>query len=166
MQEFIENIKSKNDDIKILFSDKRFIFFLLIFTLLTILLSYFIYNKYILPEIKKNHVLNKEFTIKGNENSKDILIIYFKTEWCPYCKKARPEWDKFVEYVNNINTSETYDFEIITSVVDCDKQTSIADKYEIEGYPTIKLIKNKEIYEYDAKPNKEHLIEFLKSYIE
>jgi len=162
MQEFIENIKSKNDDIKILFSDKRFIFFLLIFTLLTILLSYFIYNKYILPEIKKNHVLNKEFTIKGNENSKDILIIYFKTEWCPYCKKARPEWDKFVEYVNNINTSETYDFEIITSVVDCDKQTSIADKYEIEGYPTIKLIKNKEIYEYDAKPNKEHLIEFLK----
>ena len=166
MQQFIENIKSKNDDIKILFSDKRFIFFLLIFTLLTILLSYVIYNKYILPEIKKNHVLNKEFTIKGNENSKDILIIYFKTEWCPYCKKARPEWDRFVEYVNNINTSETYDFEIITSVVDCDKQTSIADKYEIEGYPTIKLIKNKEIYEYDAKPNKEHLIEFLKSYIE
>ena len=79
MQQFIENIKSKNDDIKILFSDKRFIFFLLIFTLLTILLSYVIYNKYILPEIKKNHVLNKEFTIKGNENSKDILIIYFKT---------------------------------------------------------------------------------------
>ena len=165
MQEIIDNINSFiKDSITTVFADKKLILYVILLSLFFIIISFFTYNKFILPIIQKDHVLNKEF--KNNQNnSKDILIIYFKTEWCPYCKKARPEWDKFVNYVNNINDSKTYDFQIITSVVDCDKQSSVADKYNVDAYPTIKLIKNKEIYEYDAKPNKEHLIEFLKSSI-
>ena len=145
---------------------------LAIFAGLLLIVAYYVFKTYLYPKLNPTYVSNKEFqqsqdkTVETRKEPDIAKIYYFYTQWCPFCKKARPEWDKFVEYVNNINTSETYDFEIITSVVDCDKQTSIADKYEIEGYPTIKLIKNKEIYEYDAKPNKEHLIEFLKSYIE
>ena len=39
----------------------------------------------------------------------------------------------------------------------------IADKYKVEGYPTIKLIKGSQIIEYDAKPSLPHLTEFLQS---
>ena len=35
------------------------------------------------------------------------------------------------------------------------------NKFKIEGYPTIKLIKNNEIIEYDAKPKKETIKTFL-----
>ena len=35
------------------------------------------------------------------------------------------------------------------------------EKYKIEGFPTIKLIYNNKVYDYDAKPTKEHIIQFI-----
>jgi hypothetical protein len=37
------------------------------------------------------------------------------------------------------------------------------NKYKIEGYPTIKLLKDGQIIEYDAKPTKDTIIQFLNS---
>ena len=45
--------------------------------------------------------------------------------------------------------------------IDCDKNESLASKYEIETYPTIKLIKDDKVYDYDAKPSVENLNKFL-----
>ena len=46
--------------------------------------------------------------------------------------------------------------------VDCDKDEERASEYNITGYPTIKLIKSKDdIIEFDAKPEKKTLLEFL-----
>ena len=35
------------------------------------------------------------------------------------------------------------------------------NQYNIEGYPTIKLLKDGQIIEYDAKPSKDTLNQFL-----
>ena len=85
----------------------------------------------------------------------------FKTEWCPHCKKSMPEWITFETYINKIK--DDLDYNITTLIIDCDEQESIAEKYKIEGYPTIKLIYKGEIYDYDAKPDKYNLIEFIES---
>ena len=49
--------------------------------------------------------------------------------------------------------------------VNCTNETpeieSLMNKYKIEGFPTIKLLKNGQIIEYDAKPSKTTLVEFL-----
>jgi thioredoxin-like negative regulator of GroEL len=45
--------------------------------------------------------------------------------------------------------------------VDCDKDTTLAEKFKIKGYPTIKLVNGNQIIEYDAKPDKDTLIQFL-----
>ena len=50
-----------------------------------------------------------------NENNNDVIIYFFFTEWCPYCKKALPEWEKFTDYVNNIN--ETNDYNVIKNLM-------------------------------------------------
>ena len=47
--------------------------------------------------------------------------------------------------------------------VDCDKDTATANKFKIEGYPTIKLVNNGRIVEYDAKPDSDTLQQFLKA---
>jgi penicillin-binding protein-related factor A (putative recombinase) len=39
----------------------------------------------------------------------------------------------------------------------------MATKYKIQGYPTIKLIYKGKVYDYDAKPTKENLIQFLET---
>jgi hypothetical protein len=49
--------------------------------------------------------------------------------------------------------------------INCTNETpeieSLMNKYKIEGFPTIKLLKDGQIIEYDAKPTKETLVQFL-----
>jgi thioredoxin-like negative regulator of GroEL len=45
--------------------------------------------------------------------------------------------------------------------VDCDKDTETSDKFNVKGFPTIKLVKGNQIIEYDAKPSVVNLIEFV-----
>ena len=146
-----------------IFADKPRLILVILILIIFIISALFVYNNMIKPFIDKKHILNKEFLKKSSSGNKEhITIIMFVTEWCPYCKKAKPEWDKFSQYVNNLNnTNENYEVSLL--YVDCDKDSKTADKYNIKGYPTIKLIKNDEIYDYDAKPNKDTLVQFLES---
>ena len=127
---------------------------------LTIIIAYFSYNSYIKPMISE-HKLNKEFINKNVDNSEDILVMYFYTDWCPYCKKAKSEWNKFESFVDNRNKSIDYNINLVS--VNCDESKSIADKYEVEGYPTVKLIYKNKVYDFDAKVTKDNLVEFLDS---
>ena len=45
--------------------------------------------------------------------------------------------------------------------MDCDANPEIADKFKVEGYPTIKLVKGNQIVEFDAKPDVKTLEQFL-----
>ena len=56
-------------------------------------------------------------------------------------------------------------YKLIFRQIDGEKNPELADKYKIEGYPTIKLVKGNQIIEYDAKPSVAHLKEFLAAYL-
>tara|TARA_B100000035_G_C20730200_1_gene435164 strand:- start:117 stop:617 length:501 start_codon:yes stop_codon:yes gene_type:complete len=138
---------------------------LLILPILLIILfsiiGYILFSKNIKKILNKHFVLNREFINKSDNNNNNITIIYFYTEWCPYCKKSKPEWNKFKELVNLQEFNKSITFEEI----DCDKNPEIANNYKIEGYPTIKLIYNGEVYDFDAKPESNILLEFVQSII-
>jgi thiol-disulfide isomerase/thioredoxin len=88
-----------------------------------------------------------------------VTLYFFGVEWCPHCKHAKPEWDAFVEE----NKSKTFNGKKVNFVsVDCDKDSSLADKYDVSGYPTIKLDKGSDVIEFKSKPEKSALAEFLK----
>jgi thiol-disulfide isomerase/thioredoxin len=150
MQETFNNLMNNN---------KLLIGFGILWLFLTLVIAYFSYTSFIKPIISK-HKLNKEF-INKDENSEDITVMYFYTEWCPYCKKAKPEWSKFQSYVNNKN--ETIDYTIKLTSINCDENKKMADKYQINGYPTVKLIYKNKVYDFDAKVTKDTLIKFLDS---
>lgn len=156
---YLENFKNTFDKI---FKDKKLMLLVGLISIIFIIILFFIYNNFIKDFINKNHVLNKEY-INNKKNNKDVLIIFFYTEWCPYCKQALPEINKFEKYINGLNDEN--DYVITLSKIDCDKNSTIADKYKVEGYPTIKLIYKGKVYNYDAKPNYENLKQFLESSI-
>ena len=141
-------------------NNRLILIFGILWLFITIVISYSVYNSYIKPMISE-HKLNKEFVNKNIDNSEDILVMYFYTEWCPYCKKAKPEWSKFETYVNNKKKSIDYNINLVT--VNCDEDKNLANKYEIDGYPSVKLIYKQKVYDYDAKVTKDNLIEFLDS---
>jgi thiol-disulfide isomerase/thioredoxin len=145
----------------LLLSNKSWLMIGLLFTLLFVVISYYAFENLIKPSIS-GHKLNKEFKKRGSvDNSEDISIMYFYTEWCPYCKKAEPEWKKFQKYVDNINN--TNDYNVTLTAVDCDEKKSVADKYKVEGYPTVKLFYKGEVQDFDAKVTNENLVQFLNS---
>ena len=133
--------------------------------------GYWAYTKYISPVITANAGY-KQGTSKIEGDGEDagtniddapVAELYlFKTDWCPHCKKAIPLFESLEhEYINKLVNG----YRILFNVVDCEQEPKMADKFKIEGYPTIKLIKDDQIIEYDAKPDRENLIHFLNSVI-
>ncbi len=120
--------------------------------------SYYFYNNYVLPRIEPSFVQNNEF-VKGDKNSEAEIMLFY-VDWCPHCKTAKPIWEEVKEKYNgkNINNTTLYFKEI-----DCEKNEDLADKYNINGYPTIKLIKENEIVNFDAKPSEKTLTQFINS---
>jgi thiol-disulfide isomerase/thioredoxin len=116
------------------------------------IIGYFLFNKQMKNMINDKFKLNHEFVNKENHNTKNV-IIYFYTEWCPYCKKS------------NLVELQSYKDKFTFQEIDCDKETAMADNYKIEGYPTIKFIYNGEVYDYDAKPDSKLLLQFVESII-
>jgi thiol-disulfide isomerase/thioredoxin len=96
----------------------------------------------------------------GSEGT-PVEIMLFSVDWCPHCKVARPEWNKVAESTKSINGRK-----IIFTDINCTDETpevtKLIKQYNIEGYPTIKLIKDGKVIDFDAKPTEQHLKEFLK----
>jgi len=143
--------------------DKKNLIILLVVVALFLLVAIYVYKYFIKNLINKKHQVNKEFINKKGNTSDDVLVLYFYTQWCPYCKQSMPEIKKFEDYVNGLNAENSY--KITVTKIDCDENSAMATKYKIQGYPTIKLIYKGKVYDYDAKPTKENLIQFLESTI-
>ena len=56
-------------------------------------------------------------------------------------------------------------YNLIFREIDGDVQEDIVNQFDVKGYPTIKLKKNNEIVEYDAKPNINTLTQFINTVI-
>ena len=156
-------LKIFSNYLNLIMINKLYLFIALIIIIIFLTILYFLYKKFIKPKLNSKHVLNKEF-INTKLNDNDVIIIFFYTEWCPYCRTAKPEWNNFKSYIDNINNTNNYKVKLLS--IDCDKKPDIAEKYNIEGYPTIKLIYKGKTYDYDAKPNKKDLIKFLETTVE
>jgi len=149
--EFTKKIKNYTNKI----STTTFFTFAIFFIFLSIAI-YFYFSSF---KAKFNH--NLENANKTDKHSQAELML-FSVDWCPHCKKAKPIWKELkTEYENKTVNGYT----IIFTDIDCTNETpeieKIITKYKIEGYPTIKLLKNGQVIEYDAKPSKATLEEFL-----
>ena len=138
---------------------KTFLIILLI-AIIFIVAAIYTYKQYVTPRTNPSYVANKEYLTEEEDTSKVVDLYFFYTNWCPHCKTAKPIWQSFKE---EIGSTKVKGYKINFIEVDCEKETSLADKFNVTGYPTIKLIKGNEIVEYDAKPDKATLLEFLES---
>jgi thiol-disulfide isomerase/thioredoxin len=141
-----------------LLSYKMFLLILFI-TVIFLIASIYTYKRYVSPKINKAYVANKEF-INDPNTEKVADIYFFYTTWCPHCKKAMPIWKSFKD---EIGENKVKGYRINFLEVDCDKDQELAEKFNISGYPTIKLVNGNQTVEYDAKPDKDTLMQFLNS---
>jgi thiol-disulfide isomerase/thioredoxin len=128
------------------------------------IIAIFYYFYYIAPSSKANYHANSEQNSSGqsSQSGQTSELLFFFADWCPHCKAAKPIWnDLKTEYENKTING----YKVIFTEVDCSEESAEVEKlmnqYSVEGYPTIKLLKDGQIIEYDAKPSNEMLIKFL-----
>jgi len=125
-------------------------------------LGFLYYYYYISPKLKSSYRANSERVPEGSVQNNSAELLFFFADWCPHCKAAKPIWnDLKSEYENKTING----YKIVFTEIDCSTETAeteqMMNKYNIEGFPTIKLLKDGQVIEYDAKPSKETLTQFL-----
>ena len=132
---------------------------ILLFILALVGISLYYYYAHINKSTFKHNLEHKPADSKNNSQAELIL---FTVDWCPHCKKAQPIWnDLKSEYENKTINGYTILFTEINCTNESPDVEKMVTKYKIEGYPTIKLLKDGNVIEYDAKPNKDTLVQFL-----
>lgn len=131
---------------------------IMVIIFITIAILYYIYK--LKPKLDNTYIANKEYIDKDNDLDQGLnnaTLYFFYTSWCPHCKVAKPEIEKLKsEIVGGVKGVD-----IAVVMVDCDHEPELADQYKVAGYPTIKLVYDNKIYDYDAKPNKDIILQFL-----
>lgn len=124
-----------------------------------IILAIYIYREYVIPRMNPSYVANNEFINQSQQDgTKEVADLYlFYTTWCPHCKTTKPIWEKLKQQVGDGVNGVKINF----IEVDCDKDTDTASKFKVEGYPTIKMVRDNQVIEYDAKPDLDTLTQFL-----
>jgi protein disulfide-isomerase-like protein len=98
----------------------------------------------------------------GNNNDpKKIMssdkpcIIFFYAPWCGHCKNAKPEFEKLMKMAKG----KAY-------MIDCDDHKDIAQKYGIQGFPTIRYYpkgpKNGNPREYNGNRTAKDMMDFMR----
>ncbi|XP_026495277.1 endoplasmic reticulum resident protein 44 [Vanessa tameamea] len=93
--------------------------------------------------------------------SNEVVFINFYAEWCKFSNMLMPIFDDAAEEV----TKAGYDTgKVVMGKVDCDKEASIATRFHISKYPTLKLFRNglPAKKEYRGQRSVEAFAEFIK----
>jgi thiol-disulfide isomerase/thioredoxin len=127
-----------------------------------IVLAVYYYYNYVSPKLKPSYNADTSTESMGTGSSKQAELMLFYADWCPHCKTAKPIWNELKsEYQNKTING----YNVLFTEINCTNENAeteqMMNKYNIEGFPTIKLLKDGQIIEYDAKPAKDTLKEFL-----
>ena len=124
---------------------------------LFIVIGYYAYKK--LMGKKDNKMAN---VANANRRSNEAIVYFFHVDWCPHCKKALPEWQAF---------SSRYDKKEINGYIikcldkNCTDETSevteFINKYNIDSYPTIKMIRDNKTIDFETKITNSTLEKFV-----
>jgi len=63
-------------------------------------------------------------------NSKDLVLVEFFAPWCGHCQRLAPEWAKVATELKG---------KVKVGAVDATVHTVMASRYQVQGYPTIKV---------------------------
>jgi thiol-disulfide isomerase/thioredoxin len=134
-----------------------FIIISIIILIVFVVIGYYGYKRFNKQnENRFNDVAN------ANRRNKEATVLFFHVDWCPHCKKALPEWKSFCSQNDG---KEINGYKIKCVDIDCTKEsadvTAAINKYNIDSYPTVKMLRDENVIEFDSKITSTTLTSFV-----
>jgi len=86
-------------------------------------------------------------------NAADFMVVEFFTPWCGHCKKLAPEWELAAQDLKKEG--------IILAKVDATEQADLATRFEVTGYPTLKVFRRGTPYEYNGGRDRHTIVSYV-----
>ena len=107
----------------------------------------------------KNKLPNGYDLLFGGNNS---FFALFYAPWCGWSQKMIPVWEKFKKEINN---NDNHSNNIFIKEFSSTEHPDLMKKFNITGFPTIKLITPTKIIDYEGEREINSMIKFIKKYI-
>ncbi|XP_007956713.1 protein disulfide-isomerase A4 [Orycteropus afer afer] len=83
---------------------------------------------------------------------RDVVLVEFYAPWCGHCKQFAPEYEKISE------TLKGDDPPIPVAKIDATTASMLASKFDVNGYPTIKILKKGQAIDYEGSRTQEEIV--------
>ncbi|KAJ6818736.1 protein disulfide isomerase-like 5-2 [Iris pallida] len=92
-------------------------------------------------------------------SSFDFVLVDFYAPWCGHCKKLSPELDVAAPILAGLNEP------IVCAKINADKYRKLGDKYDIDGFPTLKLFMHGVPIDYNGPRKADLLVRYLRKFV-
>lgn len=159
------------------FSKMSFMWYVLLIIGLVIII-YYVYTTYVITSNNMIDIPNYSHSKSMLEDNDTVAtthadVMLFTADWCPHCKKAKQSWEDFKNSYHNKIVKGTLIHCIEYNMTDVTPESTgyqgyvtakaNADKYKVDGFPTLLMEKDNNVINFDAKITTTALQEFLEN---